>query len=156
MSGVSLYRPGTLSIMWYNWSLQASVTLTPRPHPSSTFPVSPLLCCCLFGSGLLVLILPRTPGVSVCSLSVSLSFQSTTPKAFAARKISLTSEYTSYVFTSCMRTCAKQEWDKNEKGNVLLLAFKTLVQNTVFQLQINVFDLKQAENCQRVSQNSQR
>uniref|UniRef100_A0A665V383 Apoptotic chromatin condensation inducer 1b n=1 Tax=Echeneis naucrates TaxID=173247 RepID=A0A665V383_ECHNA len=33
--------------------------------------------------------------VSVCSLSVSLPFQSTTPKAFAARKISLTSSKTS-------------------------------------------------------------
>uniref|UniRef100_A0A672YWR0 Apoptotic chromatin condensation inducer in the nucleus-like n=1 Tax=Sphaeramia orbicularis TaxID=375764 RepID=A0A672YWR0_9TELE len=33
--------------------------------------------------------------VSVCSLSVVLSFQSTTPKAFAARKISLTSSKTS-------------------------------------------------------------
>lgn len=76
VSGVSLYRPRTLSLMWYNWSLQASVTLPPPrpPTPPSTVPVSPPLCCCLFGSGLLVLMSPRTPGVLyVLCLSLSSS-----------------------------------------------------------------------------------
>lgn len=43
VSGVALYPPWNLSLLWYNWSLQACVTLTPCPQPSSTF-LFHLLC----------------------------------------------------------------------------------------------------------------
>lgn len=91
--------------MLFNWSPSGLVTLTP-PLPSPLAPTLPPLF--FFLSHLFFpLLLPvwvQCPGSDFCPtplgslyvLSVSLSLQGTVPKAFAARKISLTSEYTTY------------------------------------------------------------
>lgn len=91
--------------MWSNWSLQACYFNPPAP----TLP--PLFLCHLFSVVACLGLDSRfssrpTPLGSLYVLSVSLPFQSTLPKAFAARKISLTSEYSSYVLC-CTRGTEK-------------------------------------------------
>lgn len=100
MSAASLDQPGSCSAMLSNWSPSGLVTLTP---PTPTVPSLFFLSHLFFP--LLLPVWVQCPGSDFCPaplgslyvLSVSLSLQGTVLKAFAARKISLTSKYAAHM-----------------------------------------------------------
>lgn len=120
VSAVSLDQPGSCSVLQLKPFRPCYLTPRPPLYPTLFFPESPLssVTACSVkcpGSDFC-----PTPLGSLYVLSVSLFLQGTVLKAFAARKISLTSEYLLTGGTVCRHAWQRSQSSSRWKGFFLL------------------------------------
>ena len=89
-----------------------------------------------------------------CMFSPSLSFQGTNQKAFPARKISLTSEYTSYLFSATWETAGTRMYKKISYSKCLSPLCKIVKMQSVFLLKMSNFERRKMKQCYPIFQNA--